>query len=314
MKRKQLERLFASSGRFDASESAFFARQLEHIRSGVFETAFPELKMNLLLPMNTEVNPGAEDFTYEAFSKVGTAELSSDYSTDGPRADVTGVDFTSKIRGIKASYGTNLQEMRAAQMAGLPLSMKKAVACRTAIEQKLDRVAFLGDADLGLSGLYTLADTEDYTVPNPGAGTEFENKTADQILTDLNGIVHGIVNASNEVEKPDTLLLPLSSFNLINTVRMPDGDSNTVMRFFLSTNEYITSIISHTRLETAGAAGVKRMVAYKRDSMKLEMIMPQMFEQLAPEIRGYETVTQCHARTGGVVAYWPKSIGYGDGI
>ena len=66
------------------------------------------------------------------------------------------------------------------------------------------------------------------------------------------------------------------------------------------------------RAAWSGSSG--RMVALRQDPMKLEAIIPQEFEQLPPQMEDFETKTICHARTGGVVAYYPASISYGDGI
>ena len=46
----------------------------------------------------------------------------------------------------------------------------------------------------------------------------------------------------------------------------------------------------------------------------LEAICPIIFEQLAPQFEGYEVLTNCHARCGGVVLYYPKSVSYADYI
>ena len=300
--------------RMDASENAFFSRQLEHIRSGAFEVAYPQLKGRTLVPVSHEVNSGAEEFTYRVYNMVGKAEVGSDYSSEGPRADIFGAEYTSKVKGLKSSYGYSIQEARAAMMAGLPLSAKKARAARWVVEKELDEIIWLGNTDVGLTGLANQSGTSTYTVPAGIGGTTWEDKTPDEIVADLCGIQNGIVSDTKELEIPDTLVLPLTSFNLINSVRMGDGSDTTILRYFLGMSPYVKSVESSFKLETAGAGSTKRMICYNKSPDKLEAIIPQEFEQLAPEQRGYEVITQCHARSGGVVVYYPKSISYGDGI
>lgn len=303
----------------DASENAFFARQLEHIRPGVFEVRYAELIATSLVPINTSVHPGAEVFTYRAYDQVGKAQLASDLSKTGARADVFAKpEVTSPIRSMKGSYGYSIQEARAAMMAGLDLDPRKARAARRAIAQLMDDVLLLGDGTapyLGLYGLFALVGTHTYTVPNGDAGdTEWSTKTADEVVADLHGIANGIVTNSKDVHQPDTLLLPLTSYQEISQRRMGDGSTMTILQFFLANSPYIKSVIPVVKLETAGSGGVKRMVAYKKDPDMVEGIVPVAFEQLAPQFDGYEVLTHCHGRIGGVVTYYPKSISYGDGI
>lgn len=303
----------------DAGENAFFSRQLEHIRPGIFEVKYADLVAMTLVPVNTSVHAGAEIYTYRAYDQFGKAVLASDLSKTGPRVDVSALPETfSPIRSMKDSYGYSIQEARAAMMANLDLDPRKAKAARSAIAQLTDDILLLGDGSapyLGLYGLFALTGTHTYSVPNGAGGLKtFASKTPDEVVADLHGIANGIVSNSKEIHKPTTLLLPLTSYQDVTSRRMGDGASNTILQQFLSTSPYIKSVKSCVKLETAGAAGVKRMVAYNPDSEMLEAIMPVVFEQLAPQFDGYEVITHCHGRTGGVVTYYPKSISYGDGI
>jgi hypothetical protein len=294
----------------DASENAFFSRQLEHIRPGLFEVQYPEFKARMFLPINNSIHPGAEEFTYRQFDKVGKAKMIADYGSDLPSADVFAAETSQKIRGFGTSYTYSMQEARAAMMAQLPLDARKANAARHAMEQKLDETLLLGEATANLSGLFTLSGTTSFS---PGFGV-WEGNTADEIVSDLNGIANAIVNGTSGVETPDTIVLPLTSYNLIASKRMGDGSDVTVLRHFLGVSPYIRSVEWSHRLESNAAWTGKRMVCYRKDPMKLEGLIPQEFEQLAPQFNGFAVKTLCHARCGGVVLYFPKSVAYGDGI
>jgi hypothetical protein len=305
----------AADPKQDAAESAFFSRQLEHIRPKIYEVKYPALKGRLVVPKIAEpIHPGAETYTYRSYARVGKARIGSDYSTDGPRADIYGSETTQKIRGLQNSYGYSIQEARAAMLAGLPLSAKKAKAARDVIETDIDTLIWDGKADIGLTGFLGLSDVTTYTVPDGAGGKTWEVKTSDEIVADLTGIGDKIVSDTDEQERPDTLLLPLTSYQLIASRRMGDGDSTTILKHFLAVSEHIKRVISSSKCETAGGSSDKRMVAYPFDPEKVGVIISQEFEQLAPQQRGYEVVTQCHARCGGVIAPYPKSVAYGDGI
>ncbi len=49
----------------DSAETAFFARELEYIKSKSYDIEFPPLKAIKLIPVSTEAGPGAESITYQ---------------------------------------------------------------------------------------------------------------------------------------------------------------------------------------------------------------------------------------------------------
>lgn len=302
--------------RMDATTNAFFSRQLEHIRPGLFDVLYEELTGLSLVPVNSAVHIGAEEFTYRYYDQVGKAELMASLSRRGPRADIHGHEATSKIRSIAASYGFNIQEGRAAQMANLPLDQRKAKAARRAIAEGLDNVVLLGDGTAtyyGLYGFFKLSGTHTYVMPDGDAGTDhFEDKTADECLFALHDMARSQVEDSKRVEKPNTLVLPLTDYGFLTTTRASQLSEMTIMNVFLKNDPYIKTVESHTLLETAGSGSVKRAIMYNKNPDKLEAIVPIEFEQFAPQWDGYEILTDCHSRTGGVVAYYPKSITYTD--
>lgn len=297
-----------SAWRVDATESALFSRSLEHVRAQALEVNYPELQGRSLVPVDNSINNGAETGLYRVYDKVGTAEITSDYSTRGPRADVTGKEVTYKFRGVKSSYGYSLQEMRASVYAGAQLPARKANAARYAIEQAIDEQIFVGSVLGGFKGLTNQANT----VTETAAGV-WSSATSDAILTDMNKAVKKIVVDSNGVEIPDTMLLPLDQYSIIADKARATGTDTSVLKYFLGTNPYIKRVIPVVRLATA-SSGSPMAIIYKLDPNKLQAPIPQEFEQLPPQIDGYETVTQCHARVGGVVLYYPKSMCYLTGL
>lgn len=309
MKNRQYDRL-------DAAESVFFNRELEHVRAKTADIKYENLKGLSLVPINTEIDPAEETYTYRAYDSVGAAKIIASYAKDFPRADVSGQEYTTKLRSIGVSYGYNIQEIRGAMKKGIPLQQKKANAARRAIEQFHDTLVKTGDTATGLLGFLNQTSALTYTIPADGTGSSktFGSKTADQVVRDLHNIANYIVEQTKEVEKPETLLVPLSTFNYISQTRMGAGDgAMTILQCFLANNQYIKNVASWTALETAGASSTKRIVAYRRDPDALEYLAPVIMEQFPPQEDMMEYVTPVHARSGGVVAYYPLTICYADG-
>ena len=125
-------RAIEASGRFDANESMFFARQLESIKAQTYDVKRANLNALQLMPVSTDVPEGATTITYRQYDTVGMAKVIANYANDLPRADVTGKEFTSNIRSIGNAFGYNTQEIRSAIFAGVNLPARKAMAATRA--------------------------------------------------------------------------------------------------------------------------------------------------------------------------------------
>ena len=143
-------RAIEASGRFDANESMFFARQLEAIKAQTYDVKRANLNALQLMPVSTDVPEGATTITYRQYDTVGMAKVIANYANDLPRADVTGKEFTSNIRSIGNAFGYNTQEIRSAIFAGVNLPTRKAMAATRAHQEKINSLAFTGEADHGL--------------------------------------------------------------------------------------------------------------------------------------------------------------------
>jgi len=293
----------------DANESIFFARELEQILARQYEIEYPELRGRMFVPVSNEAGPGAESITYYQFDKVGMAKLISDYADDLPKADAFGQKFTSPVESLGIAFSYSLQEIRASAMANRSLTTMKANAARRAHEERVDAISALGDANTGLLGFLNH--------PNVPAGSAvtgtWSTATADQILGDMNEIVQEVIDSTNNVEFPDTLLVPPAQFAILNQTRIPDTNIS-VLRWFLQNNPWVRNIDHWYKLKGAGAGATDRMVAYRRSPDKLELHIPQEFESLPVQERGLTFEVNTHSRIGGVIMYKPLSVLYRDGI
>lgn len=302
--------------RLDANESAFFKRQLEYIKSRSYDTKFKQLKAYDLIPISTEAPAGADTIVFQRYTGIGYAKIVSDYAQDLPRADVYGEEETIKVRTVADAYGYNVKEIRRAQMAGNNLPDRKATAAKRGVDSKMNSIAFVGDAEYNIKGLLNHPSISEYTVLADGTGSSklWSNKTPDQIVRDMSGLVTSVIEATNGMESPDTLLLPIAKYNYIANTRMTDGDSKTILRFFLDNNPYIKKVDWLSELKGIGAGATDRMIVYPMDSNVLTFEIPLMFEQLPEQWKGLEAVVPCEAETAGVLVYYPLAIAYGDGI
>lgn len=299
----------------DANESIFFARELEYIKPQAYDVKRPLLSALALIPISTEAGPGAETITYQVYDTVGMAKIISNYADDLPRADVKGKEVTTKVVGVGVSYGYSVQEIRAAVTAGKPLTARKMMAARKAHEEKINQLAWNGDAVTNLPGFLTNVNIPLYTIPATGTGATktWSTKTPDQILMDLNGMITTPSANSKNVHNATELWLPTAQYDLIARVPRSSTSDTTILEFFLRVNPGVT-VKKVNELDGAGDSGTDRAVSLENDRMNFNLELPMMFMQHAPQPRNLEFVVPCESRFGGCVVYYPLAFAFGDGI
>lgn len=313
--------IMASEGtRFDSVEDAsvFFARELDHIKAQSYDMEYPELTALSLFPISSEADSGAETITYYTYDKSGLAKVIDNYSTDLPRADVNGKPSFAQIKSLGDSYGYSAQEMRASRLAGKSLDVRKAESARYQIDRLTNQIAWAGDKESGLMGVLSEGQNIPlYTVLTGGESgkTSWLEKTADEILADVNGMQKQVARVTKNVERPDTLCVPSDVFMDISTRRIPDT-STTVKSFLLEHAPYLKDIVSTAELDSdsvetnpyakaVGGQGVAFL--FKNDERKLTLENPMAFYQYPLQTHNLEVVVPCEARTAGVIVYYPLS-------
>lgn len=311
--------IMASPGtRFDSAEDAsmFFARELDHVKAQSYDVQYPEFTALNLFPISSEADPGAETITYYTYDKSGLAKIIDNYSTDLPRADVKGKPSTALVKSIGDSYGYSAQEMRASRLAGKSLDVRKAEAARYSIDHLTNKIAWCGDEESGLMGVLSEGQSIPLYAINAGADsgkTSWLEKTADEILYDVNGMQKQVAKMTKNVERPNTLCVPADVYMDISTRRIPDT-STTVKAFLLEHAPYLNDIVSAPELDAdsvdtnpyakeTGGQGVAFL--FTNDARKLTLENPMPFYQYPLQVRNLETVIPCEARTAGVIVYYP---------
>jgi hypothetical protein len=299
----------------DANESAFFTRELESIKSRSYDTKYKNLKATSIIPVSTEADAGAQSITYRRYTSLGLAKILANYADNAPRADIFGEEFTSKVYRIGSSYGYDRDEIRASIKTGKSLDQRRANSAKRASDEKINSIALTGDAAYNMKGLINYPGITDYTVQTGAASAKtWTSKTADEIIADITGMINAVVELTNGVEIPDTLLLPIAQYNIIATKRMVDGDSKTILQFLLETSPYIKKVDWLSELNGAGVSATDRMMVGSFDPMHITLEIPLPFEQLPPEQRGYGFEILTETKCGGVIIYYPLAFAFGDGI
>lgn len=295
--------------RLDASSTLFLARQLEEIDTELYYVEYPEAEGVLILPVRTNINPGADKLTYQIRDRNGEFAPSANLSDDSPEQEIAGDSSSATLYSWTGHYKYSVMDARRAAMAGLPLESDKAVATRENSETKLDEVLATGYSAQGITGFYNNANVSAVT-PDTGdwhlAGTD-----ADEIVADLNKVVRAIITDSKGRVKPNAIVMTPTQYAAADTKRLPNTEISA-LDFFKKKNPQI-AVSQWARGETAGAGGVRRMMVGRMDRRTVEALVPVRFETFAPEIKGTTYKVEAHMRTGGVIFRYPAAWRRVDG-
>lgn len=315
----------------DAQQAAyaFVVNQAYTINTRVYENAFPDLDFGRLVYVDSsapEYTPGVITFLS---STVGKAGWFTSGAKDVPKADVTRDKSEIRIHMAAVGYGYDSEEIGQAQLLNMDLPGGKALGARRAYTEFMWNITLTGDTTKGLAGLANQAGVVTGNAPADGTGsvtTWFDangnqTKTSAQIVRDANSLLTGIFTGSQTVELADTLLLPYSTISFMGATPMSATNSETILSFLLRTNIYTQmtgrplTIRGVLGLDTAGAGGTKRMVAYanREDVVKLHLPMPHRFFPVYQD-GPFNFEVPGAFRTGGVEVLRNGAFRYMDGI
>jgi hypothetical protein len=304
---------------------SFMQQQASYIEPQVYEIQYPEIQYPDLIPVDTSGNEWTKSITFYSSDKVGQAAWTHHMAADIPFADIVRTKYEQGIEMAGVGYYYTLEELGVAMMIpNMNLTSERGDAARRAYEEFMDRIAFVGDTTKNWTGLINDANVTFGNAPADGTGTSAlwsaKVTTPDLIIRDINLILSGIYTDSLTVEMADTLLLPINQYMLAANTRLPNTTSN-VLDFVKKYNAYTAytgqplTIRSIRGLDTAGASGTARMVAYRNDPqvLKLHLPMPHKFLQVM-QVTALRYDVPGIFRTGGIEIRRPGSVRYLDAI
>lgn len=303
---------------YDAAQGlGFLLSQLSYIESKLYETKYQNITYPKIIPVSTEAGEWAESVTYFYMDGAGVAKFVGSKSLDVPVSDIGTNKVTVPVELGATGYEYSDEELRQAIQLGRPLPQLKANMSRRAVEEHTQSVYMTGDTVHSLPGFINNTNVPSGNVVNPGGGTAWTTKTADQILYDINTLFGSVYENTNMVEKPDNLLLPVAQWSyIVSTPRSATSDT-TIMQFVVQTSPYIMSadnIQPLNELAGAGAGATDRMMVYTKDPDKVVAHMPMPLRYSEPQRKGRGFEIPGEYKISGVEFRYPLSAAYADGI
>lgn len=295
--------------KLDAGETLFFERQLESVESRIYEKKFRELKYRRLIPVSNRDGEGTETITYYLYTKVGMANVIANPSDDLPRSDVFATRFTQKVHVIGTSFGYSTKELRSAQFSNTPLEMFKVDSARRAVREKENGITWLGDSAHGMVGLFAHPNIPVVQAPLNGAAASraWSAKTADEIIADIRILTSGIRDATNGVHEANTLVMPISQYDIIADIPRSTQSDTTVLQFITAPNNSfgLENVEWLTDIKGQGVGPSDMAFAYQKDPEILELRIPMEMRTHPPQFRNLEFIIPVEAENGGIVVRYP---------
>ena len=311
----QVLQAIQASGRLDADQGFFFARELEFIRAQVQQKKRLSLNAFRIFNISTVISEGANTHTYRQWDTVGKAKIIGSDPKDIPSADVNTDEFTNNIRSIGVGYNYSFQEIRASTLTGRSLPAAKALAASRAHEELVNQLSFNGDPEYGLNGLSSITTIPEVVILADGTGSSkaFADKTADKIVRDVNELINALPIQSGGIHQATEVWMPIAQYSLLASTQNSSASDTTILNFLRANHPGVT-FMPILEMAGFGAASADRMYALENTMENIRLEIPMFLRQYAPQAEGLAFNVPMESRFGGMVVEFPLSIVFADGI
>ena len=316
------------------STGAFLVGQFERLDQTLNEP-FVEYTWSRDLYIRSDVSAADEiaSFTNTAFGMNGGVNpnginwISNEGNAiAGPSVDIGKTPQPMRLWGSEVKY--TIPELQKSQQLGMPIDAQKVEAMNMKRQMDIDQIAYIGDSQLGFTGLInSVASVGSVSnVANGAAGTpQWETKTPQEILKDVNELLTSTWQASGWKVKPNRLMLPPAKLGYIASQIISSAGNKSILTYILENNICTQQGVPLEILELkwligAGAGGtqgqlntVDRMVAYNNDKKYVQLPLTSL-QNTPIEYRSLYQLTTYWQRMGQIEWRYGTTSSYRDGI
>lgn len=301
---------------------AFYVSQLAHIETTLYKTPYAAIDYADLIPPVQGIPEWADEWNYISYDGVTMGKFIGSSAKDLPRVTVSANKSRVNIGYAGVGYDYSIDEMRKAAQMRMPIDTTKAELAFRGSQEHMQRVAYFGDADRGMTGLFN---NPNLALDN--STVDWSTATGQEIIDDMNSLLVEVWTNSKSIHLPDTLVMTPTRYATLSSRRMDTGTDTTILQFFMLNNLYTTrtkqqiTIEPRYQLEASELAangvsngGKDRMMAYEKNPRNLGMANPLPFRQTAPQIQGLNIAVDCEYKMSGVEFRFPFSGAYRDAL
>ena len=216
-------------------------------------------------------------------------------------------------------------DMQRQQVTGKSLDALLTDGIRLTYDKHMDANTYVGLSQYGTTGLLNNANVTAAYVANNAAGTsrKWEDKTADEILADINGAVLAVWAAAQYdlSALPNHVLIPHAQYNILATTKVSQMADKTILEFLLDNNIAKRNgkslvIAACPWCAGAGASSTDRMVVYCHNEkyLALEELVPLSRTMTQPYVEALAYDSVYMANISELELFYTQTIRYADGI
>ena len=242
------------------SELAIFARdQLLGSLEAVSHRVYPKLKYTRYFPVKPMPSYEWEN-TFEAveFDSFGIATVLADSANDGGLVGVIARRTRYPIKTLSDYTRIPWLTIQQCQSKGVPIDDMYASALIYGMEKKHNAIAYSGDTDYGLQGIFTSQ------IPRMNALSTFAAAATPRAQLDImNTAIAAVMNNCRGMYSPTILAMPSTQYNRLASNIYTDATGKTVLASFRETQAellQITEIILDDELIGRGENGTDAML------------------------------------------------------
>jgi hypothetical protein len=257
-------------------------------------------------------------FTNSSFAAPGGINPTGKNWVHGSATEIPGIALDIRKSAVPmrlwgmALFWT-LVELARAEQVGRPLDAQKYEGMKIKYGMDVDEMVYVGDADLGASGLLNSPKIAPENAP--GA---WDDADPVDILNSINEIINqGWENSAHAV-CPARLLLPPRQYSML-TRPVTAAGSKSILTYVAE--ECVANGLNGRPLEIApvkwlkgrGTGGADRAVAYTKNELFVRFPLVPL-QHTPVEYRGLAQITTYFGTLGEVEFVYPETVAYMDGI
>ena len=190
-------------------------------------------------------------------------------------------------------------------------------------DKTIDRSVYVGFSKVNSTGLINGPRISRMSAPATGTGNSarWADKTADQILNDINSVIAATWRACDCASDalPNHILIPVEQFGLLVTQKVSEDSERSIMTYVLENNlttqQGGTLVISPSLwCQAMGTNNTNRLVCYINDPDKICFNLTQPLRRMDTEYAEMRIKIPYIAQFSEVRMLYPQTVRYMDGI
>jgi hypothetical protein len=294
--------------------TAFFQEELVKIIGEVERVEYGRKIARNILPFDRKASRGSQALKQYVLDRAGYMRLKEKVTDKVELTDITKTAVYLPLLIAENGFQYDIDEIAAAQESNTSLDPEKASAVLESYEEMINKVAFVGQSDLGLTGLANNANVDIAT----DLGATFAAATSEQKVAFFTGLCGNVWTNSGTTIAPDTLVIPsveytaMGSKTYSNSGVVTDKSELEMLQTRLNGMYGTVNIVSSLELEAQGLAGVQRAVAFASNPrvVYFEETLPIEYQPVQRVNNVFKVPT--FAKVGGVFIRRPYGLYYGD--